>query len=558
MKKIIFLMVMSLVTVRVIAQNELPQWAQELVSKNPEVIESVVPMTPNPTVYGTQTFMIYYKQPVNHSTPNSPKFSLRATITVFNDADVTTAVNQVFIGGYALPEWWLTEADYRYSLMKESPNGEIAHRYHGTLIWPEYRYFQYSSPSNCYENLDDLRSQEAADDFHNLLEALKTVFKGKWVVSGGSKGGTATLLQHAFHPEDADVFVPYCAPFFDTYCDKEMQHYWYNNGLNQEIRNLFMSIRRVGIARMDNIYPIFYKMTKTNGVSDDEAYGRYLSSIAHFGFSELAYSDINEFYNDVISNRKILASNNVQEEDNDTLYAIMLLNNTYKLEKKSFQEWYTWLRYSKPQNAPSRRPVKIARRPFGVTEAEWWGNQKIGETEQAYDYQSKTELGYYDLCFDEIVSPEAVDSWNEAYKKYVGNLRDFYSPYFASCAFDRSLYDRAVSTTQNATKPIIFIYGKDDPWTGAAMRDKYINGTNVRKFILPGQNHGVHFTSNTDMGQCNTIRQLLDDWLSVPEGIDEIKAVKGQSGKALRNGHIYIMRNGKMYNTAGMLVPSGN
>ena len=151
----------------------------------------------------------------------------------------------------------------------------------------------------------------------------------------------------------------------------------------------------------------------------------------------------------------------------------MLLNNTYKLEKKSFQEWYTWLRYSKPQNAPSRRPVKIARRPFGVTEAEWWGNQKIGETEQAYDYQSKTELGYYDLCFDEIVSPEAVDSWNEAYKKYVGNLRDFYSPYFASCTFDRSLYDRAVSTTQNATKPIIFIYGKDDPWTGAAMRDKY-------------------------------------------------------------------------------------
>jgi len=36
---------------------------------------------------------------------------------------------------------------------------------------------------------------------------LKKVLKGKWVMSGVSKGGITTLLQHAFYPEDMDVFV---------------------------------------------------------------------------------------------------------------------------------------------------------------------------------------------------------------------------------------------------------------------------------------------------------------------------------------------------------------
>ena len=35
-------------------------------------------------------------------------------------------------------------------------------------------------------------------------------------MSGCSKGGIATLLQHTFFPNDMDIFVPYVAPFFDT------------------------------------------------------------------------------------------------------------------------------------------------------------------------------------------------------------------------------------------------------------------------------------------------------------------------------------------------------
>ena len=52
------------------------------------------------------------------------------------------------------------------------------------------------------------------EDFHNLFGALKKVLKGKWVMSGVSKGGITTLLQHTFYPNDMDIYVPYSAPFF--------------------------------------------------------------------------------------------------------------------------------------------------------------------------------------------------------------------------------------------------------------------------------------------------------------------------------------------------------
>jgi len=66
----------------------------------------------------------------------------------------------------------------------------------------------------------------------------------------------------------------------------------------------------------------------------------------------------------------------------------------------------------------------------------WWGNNSIGKKEPGYEYQSKVELGYYDLRFDDIVGAEAAPGWNKAYKQYAGNLRDFYNSYYKDFPFD--------------------------------------------------------------------------------------------------------------------------
>ena len=115
-----------------------------------------------------------------------------------------------------------------------------------------------------------------------------------------------------------------------------------------------------------------------------------------------------------------------------------------------------------------------------------------------------------------------------------------------------------MTTTQNATKPIIFIYGEDDAWTGAAMKDEYINGTNVKKFILPGQNHGASFSSNTDIAKCNAIRAALDAVFGAPQSIENTPFPSGEgwgeAHKFLRDGRLIILRNGVEYNLNGQQV----
>ena len=564
-KKIVWMMALCLVGMSVKAQAPMPQWTIDLVNMNPDVIDSIHRVAidyaklqeagVNPASIVSRTYVIYYHQPRKHSEPQGEQFPLRAMMTVYNDADPTTAMNQFYIGGYALPQWWREDPDLYFSL-NAAAGGEIARRYHGNYIWPEYRYFQFSAPVQCYEKLEDMRSEEAAEDFHNLLTAMKKVLHGKWAVSGGSKGGEAALLQHAFHPEDADAFVPYVAPFFDNNCDTTMQHYWLNNGWNKDYLETFRDIQRTFIKRKEQIYPLFQKMSRYYGTtSEEKIYGNYLSRVAHFGFEEHAYSDTAVINDAIQFNGNIMYLNDIQGY-NDSVYAIMLLDCSFKL--KYFGERISVLRgqYQAPARGP--QPKRVGAIPRGVTEAEWWNYGEIGKDEQGYQYQSKVELGYYDLRFNDIVGPDTAATLNADYKQYVGTLRDFDNPYYKDFPFDISLYNRAVTTTQNATKPIIFIYGEDDPWTGAAMKDEYINGTNVKKFILPGQNHGASFSSNTDIAKCDAIRAALDAVFGAPQSIENTPFPSGdgwgEAHKFLRDGQILILRGNKTYTITGAEV----
>ena len=67
-----------------------------------------------------------------------------------------------------------------------------------------------------------------------------------------------------------------------------------------------------------------------------------------------------------------------------------------------------------------------------------------------------------------------------------------------------------VKNLETTTKKMIFVYGEDDPWTGAAIPDP--TNPNVKKYIIP---HGVH-TDNLEYftrykGGAEVTKQFLDD-----------------------------------------------
>ena len=558
-KSILFIITMFMAMHGAAQNGSVPQWVQDLQTLNQGFIDSMSYYPPDTAAPNTTTYIIYFHQPVKHAEPDGPSFPMRALITVDNSMDPTTAVNHLYCTGYALYQPFVDSPDYTFKKEANSCAEEIANRYRANYISIEHRYYAFSAPPQCWTNLDDLRAEEAAEDFHNLVVALKKVLKGKWVMSGVSKGGITTLLQHTFHPEDMDIYVPYSAPFFDSDRDTTMQTYWYQNGWNQEFRDMFMSIRQTGVSQdMQKIYNIFYKMTFDGNTSDahaDTIYGSYLTNVALFGYEEHTYSDTASIRKQLYKNTSVMQQYGFTDYC-DTVYAYMFEKCTFSLD--SFGQWIDTLRaYPDAKQMPRR---KVARRrayePFGITEDEWWvrENGKIVDN-HAYSYQAKCELGYYDLRYNLIVGEQAAPAWNATYKKYVGVLRNFETPWCKNLTFNRSLYDRAMTATQNATKPIILIYGEDDTWTGAAVKDAFINGSTVKKFILPAQNHSVTFSSNTDQSKCDAIRAILDGVLGAPQDIEQL-SLQGvePARKVLRNGQIFILRDDKTYTLTGTEV----
>ena len=110
-------------------------------------------------------------------------------------------------------------------------------------------------------------------------------------------------------------------------------------------------------------------------------------------------------------------------------------------------------------------------------------------------------------------------------------------------------------------KPVIFLYGGDDFWTGAAIEDQYVNNTTVKKHILEAQKHDCSISAITD-ADYETISK--DDlWKEVdyailgtekPTPITTPAAARNEyadARKVVRNGIITIHRNNAEYTLTG-------
>lgn len=535
------------------AKADVPQWATALMNNNPGLIDSITVRPADSKAPDYTTCIVYYNQPLEHAVAGSPRFHMRALVTVNNTMDYATAVNHVYCSGYNLSDEFYFRPDSALAHTVDCMT-EIERRYNANFIQIEHRYFRYSAPDKCWENLDYCKAEEAAQDFHALFDALKKVFKGKWVMSGVSKGGITTLLQHTFFPDDMDIFVPYSAPFFESDRERGMTRYWYNNGWSKEFRDLFMNVRQQGLANEKTIFPIFEKMGGGDNTQAkrDMLYGLYLAAITQYGYTDHTYNDTTKLRKQLANNQEILAKKGL--EYGDTVYAFMLLRDVMTLD--SLPNWIDTLR-KYPEARAEMPKMKIRRhhyRPFGIRNDQWFDSSDVDLVGMGYEYQSKRELGYFDadfsLLFDDLTLAE---KWQKFWSDNYSCIRDVYSPCFKELTHSRALHDRAMEATKNATKPIVFIYGEDDSWTGAAMKDEFINGTNVHKFILPAQNHLVHYTSNTDPDKCKQIMKLLDDVLGTPAtGIRGVESVKQQDDK-----YYNMMGQQVDKNTRGLIIYKG-
>ena len=146
------------------------------------------------------TYMLEIKQPLDHQHPENGYFYQSALL---------------MHKGFSKPVVMETEGYELY------PGGnELEKILDANDIDIEFRYFGKSRPDSLQWQY--LTFAQVTADLHHINQLLKTIYSGKFVTTGISRGGQTSIYYRYYYPNDVDVTVPYVAPLPNNLEDKRI------------------------------------------------------------------------------------------------------------------------------------------------------------------------------------------------------------------------------------------------------------------------------------------------------------------------------------------------
>ena len=202
-------------------------------------------------------YELTFEQPLDHQNPKGEKFRQR-----------------VFVAhsGYDKPVLLETEG---YAARGTS-GGELQQILGGNQVTVEHRFFGRSVPSPV--RWEYLTVRQSADDLHAIVALLKTVYPGKWVSTGVSKGGQTALFYKCYYPEDVDATVAYVAPINVAQEDPRIYQFLQTAG-DAATRKRIKDFQIALFKREDEVLPLVKAQAERNrwtfamGLSEAYEYG---------------------------------------------------------------------------------------------------------------------------------------------------------------------------------------------------------------------------------------------------------------------------------------------
>jgi PS-10 peptidase S37 len=198
-----------------------------------------------PAPAGFRFFVLAYEQQVNHSMPWKGTFGQRLTL-LHRSLEAPMVVTT---DGYDIP--------------LEPARSEPAQIVDGNEIRVEHRFFLPSRPDPA--DWRDLTIRQAAADHHAIITSLKSLYTGRWLTTGRSKGGMAAIYHRRFYPHDVDGTVAYVAPN-----DRVNQHDSYADfldeaGTDPACNERITQFQRAALLRRNELLPLMEAVAAAAG-----------------------------------------------------------------------------------------------------------------------------------------------------------------------------------------------------------------------------------------------------------------------------------------------------
>ncbi|MDP9794936.1 hypothetical protein J2S43_003448 [Catenuloplanes nepalensis] len=365
---------------------------------------------------GYRFFVLTYRQPADHRHPERGTYEQRLTLLHRSlDAPVVLATS-----GYGLPA------------TPTASRTEPARLLDANQVSVEHRFFMPSRPSPA--DWSDLTIWQEATDEHRIVTALKSVYSGKWIQTGASKGGMTSVYHRRFYPGDVDGVVAYVAPN-DVLNDLDgaYDRFFATVG-DAACRRALDDMQREALKRRDRLVPRLEADAATNGWTFTRTLGT-----ADRSFEMTVLDTVWAFWQ--YRTAADCASVPPATATDDEVYA-----------------WFD-----------------------AVAGWSFYTDQTL-EYYWPYYYQAATQLGWPSLRFDHL---RGLRDYPGLYSALSALPRELRKPHNPFPMIDVDLWVRA------SAPRMLFVYGQNDPWGAEAFtpshRDSY-------RYVAPGANHGANIS----------------------------------------------------------------
>ena len=377
-------------------------------------------------------YSMFISQPVNHDQSDGDKFKQKVCI---------------LFRGYDRPTIMVTEG-YLWSRFGDAE--DLGINLNANMIHVEHRNFGESYNQDKgkwkYET-----SAQASADLHAVYQALKPIFKGKWMSTGTSKNGETSMDYVYYYPNDMDLAAAFGSPFNVSLSDKAYGQYLFNEVGTETLRDeMKKNIRWALTDGEQGLYLSACKTLKDEG-APEPTFTEYVFNIFDTFFSVFQYT-LPSMHQETIE---------TMTKDEES-YVKEICNN-----------------------------IKLNRNPVLYTYFVDCAKEQ-GFPNPGYDY-------FADLL--EGTSFKAEDALKYELKEEDRWLLNHYD--------NSQRIDIRENFFVNSPTPLLFFYSKDDPWSGG-QPDKI--GPNAKKVINP---RGIHSPQINDPEYCPAeIRQEVMDYIS--------------------------------------------
>ena len=462
----------------------------------------------------------YFKQPIDHNNPEAGTFQQYCVLHYEHPDSITVLHTQ----GYSTAE------------RKYLSQSDLSKIFNGNYLEVEHRYYKRSrigNPEKEYLHGQYWQYNTAAQstaDLHDIVKALKATkaFNGKWISTGVSKNGMLTALYAYYYPNDIDVYVPFCAPFCvelesssvgrylreqcgkgttaQQKCWDMLDIYLVNPELQEEVAELYKAD-----------YPLSYKVRHYSLLDIKRV---MIYKFMTCMFQKLAYHPISE-WEDVIpepmSSAKLyylfmsLGRDNFNKKLRELrkLYELEMEEDYYEYDLDTYDEYEDFEDYDDEDDLwDENNPEELQENkvvPGRVL-------QDIASVHAA------TELGYFLHDWGYLRNQGLIDDSDiQVFYDWqtVTKFNKIYEVTYDGGALMNNFLDFVHNNRNDKKCRMLFVYGANDPWTGAAIPDPAADDPYVKKYVVPNGVHSGHLNKPEHYSQkdkdyiISTIRGMM-------------------------------------------------